>query len=263
MIKCTLGSIITRDYFMEEWVRNLKKMKFPKKDMRLVWVVTKSIEDKILPYFNSFKKGFQEAEMVLSPFKVYDHVVEAQSKEGFQRKRWGVSLNFNILYQYRKGDLFIIEDDVFPPFYAYTKLSSLARFNLVGAASGISYNWKFGKEDTPLAWFFIKRRVLPWEVIEEIKKKVAAFDFFDYDLRVLNPGGVGVEEVHASSTGCVYVNERCLKDYYATPEGDLRVGQDINLGWHITHELMLRYLLDHGVLCGHKHVDECGNVKGV
>jgi hypothetical protein len=259
-ISATFGSIFTRDTFLDEWVRNIKKIEMPKKDMRLVWVVSNKILGKVTPYFNSYKKDFAEAEMVISPFKVFDHATEAQNKEGFMQKRWSVAFNFNILYQYRKGDLFVVEDDVFPPLFAYNKLSALARIQDVGAASGLSYNWK--KEiKHPLAWFFIKRRVLPQEIIDNIKQRVKVFDFYDYDLRIVEDGGRGVEEVHATCTGCIYIKEKCLKDYYATAEGDLRIGQDINLGWHITQDMRLRLLLDWEVYCNHKHIDEQGNLK--
>ena len=260
IIDCTLGSIFTRDTFIDEWMENVKKIDFPKSNMRLVWVVSNKLVDRITPYFNMFKKDFEESEIVVSPFKVFDHVIEAQNKEGFMQKRWSVAFNFNILYQYRKGDLFVIEDDVFPPSFAYNKLSALARITDVGAASGLSYNWK--KEvKHPLAWFFIKRRVLPQEVIDDIKQKIKVFDFFDYELGIVEDGGRGVEEVHATCTGCIYIKEKCLKDYYATAEGNLRIGQDINLGWHITQDMGLRLLLDWAVYCPHRHLDEQGNLK--
>ena len=85
------------------------------------------------------------------------------------------------------------------------------------------------------------------------------FDFFDYDIKRLSKIE-GVEDIHASGTVCTYIKEECLKDYIFVGESNLFMGQDMNLGWHISRELNLRYLVDSSVKCPHWHLDEQKNV---
>lgn len=89
---------------------------------------------------------------------------------------------------------------------------------------------------------------------------VPDFDFFDYQI-VRVPKGVGVEDVHASGTVCTYIREDCLKDYTFVGQGNMFTGQDVNLGWHVSHELLKRYLVDWSVDCPHWELDEQDNLK--
>jgi len=253
----TFGSIIGKDFCLDEWVNNTRRIKMPKKDMKLIWVVNENLDRiKITKAFDKLK-GFKEREIITSPYRFYDHNTEASSAEGFVKKRWGVAFNMNILNQRRKGDLFVVEDDIFPPDYAYEKLSSWAKLPSVGAATGTARSLKTGRYTT---WVLIRKRLLPGHVIESIKDQIPDFDFFDYKVSFM-PEGEGIDDIHASGTVCTYMNEEVIKDYVFVGESNLFTGQDVNFGWHITHVLKKRYLVDWNVKCGHWEKDEQGDIK--
>lgn len=260
MIDCTFASTIGKDFCFDKWVENTANIYVPKEKMKLLWLVNQNVDyEKVKKAFDIFSNGFAEKEIIVSPFRFYSHQVEATTPEGFVKKRWGVAFNMNIINQRRKGDLFVIEDDIFPPHNAFLKLSTLARLEDVGAASGVACSFKTTK---PLytAWIFLKQRILPNEVINDLQEIVPNFDFFDYEILRL-PKGDGVDEVHANGTVCTYIREECIKDYVFVGESNLFTGQDVNLGWHITHKLKKRYLVDWDIECQHWEFDEQDNLK--
>ncbi len=261
MIKCTFASTIGKEFCLEEWCENLKKIEIPKGDMKLLWIVNKEIATSVRVRFEKFKIGFKESEFLISPFKFYSHKEEATSPQGFTKKRWGVAFNMNLINQYHKGDVFVVEDDVFPPPEAYSKLSTLARIQSVGVTTGVAHSFKGLKSSHPYtAWIFIKKPVISRESIELVKKEVGNFDFYDYQI-VRMPDGEGVEDIHASGTVCTYINEVALKDYIFKGESNMFTGQDVNFGWHVTHELNLRYLVDWSVKCKHWELDSQDDIR--
>jgi len=261
MITCTFVSIIGKDFCLKEWYENLRRIEVPKGDMKLLWVVGRHVEDQVRMCFDEFKVGFKESELLVSPFRFYSHREESTSPEGFSKKRWGVAFNMNLVNQYRKGDLFVVEDDIFPPPDAYSKLSTLVRIPNTGVATGVARSFKALKSpDTYSAWIFIKKPVISRENIALIKEEVGNFDFYDYQI-VRMPDGEGVEDIHASGTVCTYINEAALKDYIFKGESNMFTGQDVNLGWHVTHELNLRYLADWSIKCEHWELDAQDDIK--
>lgn len=261
MIKCTFASIIGKDFCLDSWLENIQKIAMPKEDMMLLWVVSQNMDYAyVCKRFDEVKKGFQESMIIRTPFRFYSHQSEATSPQGFLKKRWGVAFNMNLVNQYRKGDLFIVEDDIFPPSEAYQKLSTLARIQNAGAATGVARSFKALKSPhTYSAWIFIKKPIISRESIALIKEEISGFNFFDYQI-VRMPDGEGVEDIHASGTVCTYIKKEALKDYIFVGESNLFTGQDVNLGWHITHELNLRYLADWSVKCEHWELDEQDNL---
>lgn len=261
MIKCTLGTIlIGREWCFDEWLYNLSEIEMPKDEMKLLWVVSDEYVDFYEPYFKELAKEFQEAELVPSPFKTYSHLDEASCSQGFYNKHWAVALNQNILYQHRKGDLFIIEDDVLPPSDAYTKLEPLCQLDKVLAATGILYSWKEEDKQNPILWYFVRENVLPEDKMNLLRKEVPDFDFSQYNPVRIPERKIGIDPIHAAGTYCMYIKDRALQDYVAIGGDGMFTGQDINLGFHITHRLYRKMLVDWSVKCGHYHKDEQGRV---
>lgn len=257
-MKYTLASIIGKTFCFREWIDNLEKLEIPHEETKLLWVVTQEVRNEVEDDFERLAERFGDCELVESPFRFYSHAQEATSPEGFLKKRWGVAFNMNIINQHRKGDLFIVEDDIFPPPEAFSKLSTLIRIPGVFAATGCARTVRT-RDSKYTSWMFVKKRVISIESIEEIRKTVPNFDFYDYEIITL-PDGEGVEDIHASGTVCTYICEDVIKDYIFVGESNLFSGQDVNLGWHITQKNQKRFLVDWSVKCAHWHKDELNNI---
>ena len=88
MIKCTLASIIGKEFCFDEWLDNLKAIDMPKSEMKLLWVIIPALDyNEIYERYVDYARDFIESEMLTSPFRFYDHLTEAGSPAGFLKKR--------------------------------------------------------------------------------------------------------------------------------------------------------------------------------
>ena len=267
-VEATVGTIfIGREYLLEEWLTMFKSIDMPRDRMKLLWVTTEAFRPILEPKFNELKHTFMEAQLVTSPFKVFDRKIEANSKDGFDKKRWSVAFNMNILYENHKGNLFIVEDDTFVPSNSYSRLNSLLRSyphgneGIVGAVTGVAYSHHIKNSFCITAWNFIKKPLLPQEQARVISESVPDFDLYTYDIyRIQKPDHLVVEECHASGTFCMLILDECLDNYTAVGYSNLFTGQDVNLGWHITQIIGKKMLVDWSVECKHVTTDNNDNV---
>lgn len=124
MSKITFGTIfIGREYCLDDYLDFISNA-YPKEHIELLWIIRNG-SNEFINGLNEFAKGYTN-HIYIHLDKVIDHFCHSDSNNKLRRTR--IVESYKLLFDYAKelgNDLFIVEDDVIPPYNALTKLIAI------------------------------------------------------------------------------------------------------------------------------------------
>lgn len=249
---------IDKPFAHKIWLENLKRLDFPRKEFKLVFLdFSENTETGKLyqNYISEHGSEYLSATYINSIKKKNpSYVLDGSGKEitgRFYEKRRSVAETMRIMSEHVEGNLLLWEDDIVVPVDAWEKLKAVFDWSEeIAAVTGVQYSRQFRMPGKLLAWEMVKQKVFgPNDSCQEGNLSSE---------NIMVEKERGVESVGATATGFTLYRESFLNVHKFENEGIF--GQDILAGVH-ANQLGKYWMLHWGVKMPHLGIDEKGNFK--
>lgn len=202
------------------WIENLKRIRLPRSEMKLLFVDMCKNEEITWLYQNYLKEHGSEwlkVEYLKDPpkeFRTIEGSPPLQNVDDFAEKRRTVAETMQIINEHREGDMVLWEDDIIVPDNAFEYMLEVWKDQDTYSVGGVQYTrtktWAGG------------RILLMWDFDELGEPRVRTFD---------QEQDTGTEAVGATATGFQLYKAEFLDNY--SFKCDYTKGQDIITGREI------------------------------